>query len=112
VLADREAGVTSGTAGCTATPRAVDLREAWGALSSADKPAGHEPIEATVLKSLTPTRLQQPVQQRREAGRTLFVSETSIKTYVMRLLTKLDITNRTQAAILEHEAGLFDRQPQ
>ncbi len=43
-----------------------------------------------------------------EAARTLFVSETTIKTYVSRLLTKLDITNRTQAAILGHEAGLFD----
>ncbi len=45
-----------------------------------------------------------------EAARTLFVSETTIKTYVSRLLTKLDISNRTQAAILGHEAGLFDPQ--
>jgi hypothetical protein len=45
-------------------------------------------------------------------ARTLFVSETTIKTYVSRLLTKLDITNRTQAAILGHEAGLFDHQAQ
>jgi DNA-binding NarL/FixJ family response regulator len=51
-------------------------------------------------------------QSNAEAGRTLFVSETTIKTYVSRLLTKLDITNRTQAAILGHEAGLFDHQPQ
>jgi DNA-binding NarL/FixJ family response regulator len=42
------------------------------------------------------------------AGR-LFVSEATVKTYVSRLLTKLDLANRTQAAILAHEAGLLDR---
>ena len=41
------------------------------------------------------------------AGR-LFVSEATVKTYVSRLLTKLDLVNRTQAAILAHEAGLLD----
>jgi DNA-binding NarL/FixJ family response regulator len=51
-------------------------------------------------------------QSNAEAARTLFVSETTIKTYVSRLLTKLDISNRTQAAILGHEAGLFDHQAQ
>jgi DNA-binding NarL/FixJ family response regulator len=38
----------------------------------------------------------------------LFVSEATVKTYVSRLLTKLDLTNRTQAAILAHEAGLLE----
>ena len=38
----------------------------------------------------------------------LFVSEATVKTYVSRLLTKLDLANRTQAAILAHEAGLLD----
>ena len=41
------------------------------------------------------------------AGR-LFVSEATVKTYVSRLLTKLDLSNRTQAAILAHEAGLLE----
>ena len=39
----------------------------------------------------------------------LFVSEATVKTHVSRLLTKLDLTNRTQAAILAHEAGLLER---
>ena len=38
----------------------------------------------------------------------LFVSEATVKTYVSRLLAKLDLANRTQAAILAHEAGLLD----
>jgi DNA-binding NarL/FixJ family response regulator len=36
----------------------------------------------------------------------LFVSEATVKTYVSRLLAKLELANRTQAAILAHEAGL------
>ena len=43
-----------------------------------------------------------------ELARQLFVSEATVKTYVSRLLTKLDLANRTQAAILAHEAGLLD----
>jgi len=43
-----------------------------------------------------------------ELARTLYVSEATVKTYVSRLLTKLDLTNRTQAAILAHEAGLLE----
>jgi DNA-binding NarL/FixJ family response regulator len=43
-----------------------------------------------------------------EIGRQLFVSEATVKTYVSRLLAKLELGNRTQAAILAHEAGLLD----
>jgi DNA-binding NarL/FixJ family response regulator len=45
------------------------------------------------------------------AARTLFMSEATVKTYVSRMLTKLDLTNRTQAAILGHEAGLLQVGP-
>jgi len=47
-------------------------------------------------------------QSNAELARTLYVSEATVKTYVSRLLTKLDLTNRTQAAILAHEAGLLE----
>jgi DNA-binding NarL/FixJ family response regulator len=43
-----------------------------------------------------------------ELARQLFVSEATVKTYVSRLLAKLNLANRTQAAILAHEAGLLD----
>jgi DNA-binding NarL/FixJ family response regulator len=42
------------------------------------------------------------------AAQNLFMSEATIKTYVSRMLTKLELANRTQAAILAHEAGLYD----
>lgn len=41
-------------------------------------------------------------------ARQLFVSEATVKTYVSRTLAKLELSNRTQAAILAHEAGLLD----
>ncbi len=47
-------------------------------------------------------------QSNAEAAQNLFMSETTIKTYVSRMLTKLELANRTQAAILAHEAGLYD----
>ncbi|TFV58302.1 response regulator transcription factor [Geodermatophilus sp. DF01-2] len=43
-----------------------------------------------------------------ELARRLYVSEATVKTYVSRLLTKLELANRTQAAILAHEAGLLE----
>jgi DNA-binding NarL/FixJ family response regulator len=43
-----------------------------------------------------------------ELAHKLYVSEATVKTYVSRLLTKLDLANRTQAAILAHEAGLLE----
>src|SRR5699024_5912183 len=39
------------------------------------------------------------------AGR-LFLSEATVKSYVSRMLTKLDCANRTQAGLLAHEAGV------
>jgi DNA-binding NarL/FixJ family response regulator len=43
-----------------------------------------------------------------DLARRLFVSEAKVKTYVSRLLAKLGLANRTQAAILAHEAGLLE----
>jgi DNA-binding NarL/FixJ family response regulator len=43
-----------------------------------------------------------------DAAHALHMSEATVKTYVSRMLTKLDLTNRTQAAILAHDAGLLD----
>ena len=42
------------------------------------------------------------------AGR-LHLAEATVKSYVSRMLVKLDCTNRTQAGLLAHEAGLTGR---
>jgi DNA-binding NarL/FixJ family response regulator len=43
-----------------------------------------------------------------EIGRELYLSEATVKAHVSRLLTKLDVANRVQVAILAHDAGLMD----
>jgi DNA-binding NarL/FixJ family response regulator len=45
-------------------------------------------------------------QSNAEVGTELFMSEATVKAYVSRLLTKLDLANRVQLAILAHDAGL------
>jgi DNA-binding NarL/FixJ family response regulator len=39
------------------------------------------------------------------------MSEATVKAHVSRVLTKLDMTNRVQAAILVHDAGLTRQHP-
>ncbi|MEO3928185.1 response regulator transcription factor [Micromonosporaceae bacterium B7E4] len=41
-----------------------------------------------------------------DIGRRLYLSEATVKSHVSRLLAKLQLTNRVQAAILAHRAGL------
>jgi DNA-binding NarL/FixJ family response regulator len=43
-----------------------------------------------------------------ELARRLFASEATVKTNVSRLLTMLDLTSRTSAAILAQEADLLE----
>jgi DNA-binding NarL/FixJ family response regulator len=43
-----------------------------------------------------------------EIGRRLFMSEATVKAHVSRVLAKLGLSNRVQAAILAHDAGLLE----
>lgn len=43
-----------------------------------------------------------------QIAETLVVGETTVKTHVARLLDKLDLQNRVQAAILAYEVGLVE----
>jgi DNA-binding NarL/FixJ family response regulator len=43
-----------------------------------------------------------------EIGRRLFMSEATVKAHVSRVLAKLGMSNRVQAAILAHDAGLLE----
>jgi DNA-binding NarL/FixJ family response regulator len=46
-----------------------------------------------------------------QIGRRLHIGETTVKTHVSRVLTKLDLRSRVQAAILAQEAGLVSDDP-
>jgi DNA-binding NarL/FixJ family response regulator len=41
-----------------------------------------------------------------EIGRELFMTVATVKAHITHILTKLDLTNRTQIALLAHDAGL------
>ena len=43
-----------------------------------------------------------------EIGRVLYLSVPTVKTHVSSILTKLDLNNRVQIALLVHDAGLLD----
>jgi DNA-binding NarL/FixJ family response regulator len=43
-----------------------------------------------------------------EIGQELFISDTTVKTHVTRLLQKLDVRDRAQAIVLAYQTGLFD----
>ena len=80
----------------------VDKKAAPRKASALRKLSGLSDREREVL------RLLGTGESNAELARQLYVSEATVKTYVSRLLAKLDLTNRTQAAILAHEAGLLD----
>ncbi|MEU1734863.1 response regulator transcription factor [Streptosporangium sp. NPDC020145] len=65
---------------------------------------------AELLGALTPRedevlRLLAEGMSNAEIGRGLAMSEASVKTYVSRILTKLNCSNRVQAALLVRDAG-------
>jgi DNA-binding NarL/FixJ family response regulator len=43
-----------------------------------------------------------------EIGRELFISDTTVKTHVTRLLQKLELRDRAQAIVLAYQSGLFE----
>ena len=44
-----------------------------------------------------------------EIGQALFISDTTVKTHVTRLLQKLGLRDRAQAIVLAYQTGLFDK---
>ncbi|MEU1642466.1 response regulator transcription factor [Micromonospora zamorensis] len=77
-------------------------------------PAGHDPRRERALRLLTGlSERERQVAVALGRGHTnaeiageLFMSVATVKAYVSRLLTRLDLNNRVQVALLVHDAGL------
>ena len=72
----------------------------------------HEPppaeVEQLTARELEVFRLITEGLSNAEIGRRLFISGTTVKTHVTRLLQKLGLRDRAQAIVLAYQTGLFD----
>ena len=46
-----------------------------------------------------------------EIGKELYISETTVKTHVTHILSKLELRDRVQAIVLAYQAGLLEAEP-
>ncbi len=73
----------------------------------------HQQAPPKAVETLTAARdgrvpPDHPGYSNAEIGRELFISDTTVKTHVTRLLQKLDLRDRAQAIVLAYQTGLFD----
>jgi DNA-binding NarL/FixJ family response regulator len=64
-------------------------------------------VEHLTSRELDVYRLLTQGLSNAEIGRTLFISDTTVKTHVTRLLQKLNVRDRAQAIVLAYPTGLF-----
>jgi DNA-binding NarL/FixJ family response regulator len=78
----------------------------FAAQSSAQAVAAHKRLEALTEREREVVVAVAQGLSNAEIGRRLFMSEATVKAHVSRVLAKLGMANRVQAAILAHDAGL------
>jgi DNA-binding NarL/FixJ family response regulator len=69
-------------------------------------PARQDRLDVLTDRERDILRLLARGQSNAEMGERLFLSETTVKSYVTRLLGKLDVRTRVQAVVLAYETGL------
>ncbi|GAB7007069.1 response regulator transcription factor [Nocardioides sp. AN3] len=65
-------------------------------------------VETLTAREVDVFRLITKGYSNAEIGQELFISDTTVKTHVTRLLQKLDLRDRAQAIVLAYQTGLFD----
>jgi DNA-binding NarL/FixJ family response regulator len=65
-------------------------------------------VETLTARELDVFRLITKGYSNAEIGAELFISDTTVKTHVTRLLQKLDLRDRAQAIVLAYQTGLFE----
>ncbi len=80
------------------------------AAAPAPRPEGTVPVGLSVLtpRELDVLRLVARGMSNSEIATELFISEATVKTHVVRILAKLGLRDRTQAAVAAYEHGLIN----
>src|SRR4029079_8408884 len=65
-------------------------------------------MESLTAREMDVFRLITRGSSNAEIAGELFISDTTVKTHVTRLLQKLDLRDRAQAIVLAYQTGLFD----
>ena len=72
------------------------------------RPAAPKEFDELTARERDVFRLMAAGRSNAEIGQELFISETTVKTHVTRVLQKLGLRDRVQAVVLAHVAGLFE----
>ncbi len=75
-----------------------------------EKPPPQPLAEPLAGRELDVLRLLVQGKTNREVAQTLWLSLSTVKTHIHRIISKLDVSDRTQAAVRAVELGLFDDQ--
>ena len=77
--------------------------------ASRREPRGYdEQLAALSARETEVARLVARGLSNTDIGKAMFLSEATVKTYVSRLLTKLDLRDRVQVAVFAYESGLVE----
>jgi DNA-binding NarL/FixJ family response regulator len=66
-------------------------------------------LETLTSREMGVYRLVAAGSSNAEIGRGLYISDTTVKTHVTRLLQKLNVRDRAQAIVLAYQCGVFER---
>jgi DNA-binding NarL/FixJ family response regulator len=72
------------------------------------RPAPPKEIDELTARETEILRLIASGLSNAEIGSALFISDTTVKTHVTHILSKLNLRDRVQAVVLVHQAGLFE----
>jgi DNA-binding NarL/FixJ family response regulator len=86
----------------------IDPSVARALMSSLHEPQGADPISQLTSRELDVLRLVAAGKPNKQIATELVISERTARTHVSRILRKLHLTSRTQAALRAVRAGLVD----